>query len=132
MPIGLCRFNQVEEIGDVRHEFVKGRIEAMVGGSSGHNKISSIIQKKLSTYLKNTPCSVYISDMKVKTEDAYYYPDVMAVCTPVPNDSMCQTEPVVADVCCEGSDNAWHCKHADVSKSDYCVLSIGFWAFCCR
>jgi Uma2 family endonuclease len=94
-PISVDDYLSQEERGDVRHEYVKGAIYAMVGGTARHNMISRALTVALSEHLRDTPCTVFMSDMKVQTSDVFYYPDVMVVCQPVDPDSLYQTRPVL-------------------------------------
>jgi Uma2 family endonuclease len=56
---------------------------AMTGGSGRHNRIALELASRLMLAAKAHGCRVYMSDMKVVTDDAGYYPDVMVVCDPV-------------------------------------------------
>ena len=85
----------LEERGENRHEYVKGVVYAMVGGTARHNMITSAISSALREHLKGTSCTVFMSDMKVQVGDIFYYPDVMAVCEHVDPDSLYQTQPVL-------------------------------------
>ena len=69
-----------ERDGQVRHEFVAGRVYAMTGGSVYHNRITLAFASVLRDKLGNRPCDVFIADMQVRAQQAYYYPDVMVVC----------------------------------------------------
>ncbi|MFT4924347.1 MAG: Uma2 family endonuclease [Phenylobacterium sp.] len=71
-----------ERISEVKHEFFDGAIFAMAGASKTHNLISSNLVRIIGNALLNKPCSVYASDMRVKSEGAnkYCYPDVVATC----------------------------------------------------
>ncbi len=69
-----------EREAEVRHEFVQGYVYAMAGSSPAHNLIAGNIQTAFNLALADRPCVVYTSDMKVRAEDVFYYPDVMVVC----------------------------------------------------
>ena len=71
-----------ERISETRHEFLDGTIFAMTGASRKHNQITSNLVRILGNYLSEKPCSVYSSDMRVKSEKArkYSYPDVVVSC----------------------------------------------------
>ncbi len=94
-PISVSDYLREEERGEQRHEYVNGVIYAMVGGTARHNMITGTILSALREHLKDTPCTVFMSDMKVQAGDVFYYPDVMAVCTPVEPNSLYQTQPVL-------------------------------------
>lgn len=70
--------------GGIRHEYVNGQTYAMAGASRNHNRIASALSARLFTYLENSPCEVFQSDMKVgiKTHNKqyFYYPDIQVSC----------------------------------------------------
>jgi Uma2 family endonuclease len=74
---------EMEKAGSVKHEFVDGYIFAMVGSSRAHNKIAGNLYSSIHEHLKNTPCDVYMSDVKLKIAhlNSYYYPDIMVGCS---------------------------------------------------
>lgn len=94
-PLSVDDYLALEQRGEARHEYVNGATYAMVGGTARHNQISSTILSALRSHLKEKPCTVFMSDMKIRADNVFYYPDVMVVCTPVDPDSLFQTEPVL-------------------------------------
>jgi Uma2 family endonuclease len=67
---------------------------AMSGASRRHNLISLNIGAELRAQLRDRPCEVYTSDMRVKVSPTglYTYPDVVVVCEePVFEDTMGDT-----------------------------------------
>jgi len=74
-----------EQIAEIRHEYVAGQVFAMVGATRAHNVVALNIAAFLRRHLRGTPCTAYISDMKVRVEaaDAFYYPDVVVSCEPL-------------------------------------------------
>lgn len=93
--ISVDDYLRLEERGENRHEYVKGVVYAMLGGTARHNMITSAISSALRERLKGTSCTVCMSDVKVQVGDIFYYPDVMAVCERVDPDSLYQTQPVL-------------------------------------
>ncbi len=71
-----------EREADFRSEFIAGEIFAMAGTTLNHNLISMNLSREISTQLKDRPCRVIASDMKVQVEvaDAYFYPDLSGLC----------------------------------------------------
>ncbi len=65
-----------------KSEYFQGEIFAMSGASRRHNLISLNIGAELRAQLKQRPCDVYPSDMRVKIPSTglYTYPDVVVVC----------------------------------------------------
>ena len=93
--ISVDDYLRSEERGEERHEYVNGVIYAMVGGTARHNMINGTISSLLRAHLRGSPCTVFMSDMKVRAGDVFYYPDVMVVCEKVDPDSLYQTDPVL-------------------------------------
>jgi Uma2 family endonuclease len=56
----------------------------MVGASDTHNLISMNLAAALHQHLRDAPCQVFMSDMKVRLsiagDDVFYYPDVLVSC----------------------------------------------------
>lgn len=75
-----------EQTSEVRHEYIAGAVYAMAGASREHNQIAQNIAFAARSHLKASPCSVFISDVKVRLkvlgDDVFYYPDVMVGCDP--------------------------------------------------
>jgi Uma2 family endonuclease len=71
-----------EQLSNQRHEFLAGRLFAMVGASRGHNLIVSNLHRHVYDPVKAGGCNAFISDMKVRVEamESYYYPDLVVSC----------------------------------------------------
>jgi Uma2 family endonuclease len=67
-----------------RHEFVAGEIFAMAGAGDAHVTAALNLAMALRQHLAGTPCRTFITDMKLRLDeaDAYFYPDVMVTCSP--------------------------------------------------
>lgn len=69
---------------EVKREYVAGQVYAMVGGSRAHNTIAgnlfAALRSHLRSHLRGRPCQAFIADMKVRTADAFFYPDVVVAC----------------------------------------------------
>lgn len=84
---------------DVKHEYDNGYIVAMVGASRAHNLIALTLASEIKQHLKGKSCRTYISDMKVriqsKTNDLFYYPDVMISCDSSPPSEYYEDKPII-------------------------------------
>ena len=71
-----------EREGATKSEYIAGQIVAMSGASRAHNLITGNLVWLLKVQLRDRPCEVYPSDMRVKipTSELYTYPDVSVVC----------------------------------------------------
>ena len=67
---------------EVKHEYVDGEVFAMTGASFNHNLIVLNLGSELRAQLKDRPCHVLPSDMRVRIEaaNASKYPDLVALC----------------------------------------------------
>ncbi len=72
--ISVNDYLRLEERGDERHEYVNGVVYAMVGGTARHNMITSTISSALREHLKDTPCTVFMSNMKVQIGAVFTIP----------------------------------------------------------
>jgi Uma2 family endonuclease len=65
-----------------KSEYFRGETFAMSGASREHNLIAGNLNGELRSQLRDRPCEVYQSDMRVKVSPTglYTYPDVVVVC----------------------------------------------------
>jgi Uma2 family endonuclease len=71
-----------ERQADFRNEFYRGEMFAMAGASWEHTLIKDNLALEAGTQLKNGPCRVATSDLRVKVHATglYTYPDLVIVC----------------------------------------------------
>jgi Uma2 family endonuclease len=71
-----------ERSAETKSEYVDGEIVAMSGASERHVLIVSNLVAALVSRLRERPCRVYSTDMKVRVDDRglYAYTDVAVVC----------------------------------------------------
>lgn len=84
-----------ELISEIKHEYIDGDVYAMAGASRSHNIIASNIARKFGNHLENTPCTTFSSDMKVKAEGCFFYPDVSVVCDEKQGDDYFTEAPLI-------------------------------------
>jgi Uma2 family endonuclease len=74
-----------ERRASVKSEYVNGDVTAMAGGSSNHSEIATNVIGILKQQLRDRPCRVFNSDIKVRIDkaNAFRYPDVSGLCGPV-------------------------------------------------
>lgn len=72
----------LEETSLEKYEFYRGEIFAMSGATRKHNLLVVNLVVQLKNALKNRPCEVYASDMRVMVDEYghYTYPDLSIVC----------------------------------------------------
>ncbi|MBK6607688.1 MAG: Uma2 family endonuclease [Leptospiraceae bacterium] len=73
---------ELERKADFKSEYYNGEIFAMAGATLIHNKIVSNLIFLLNQFLKDKPCDVYPSDLRLQVEKSglYTYPDITIVC----------------------------------------------------
>lgn len=69
-----------ERRSPIKHDYSRGEVFATTGASPEHNLIVMNIGAALHAQLKQRPCRVYPSDLRVQIADGYVYPDVTVVC----------------------------------------------------
>ncbi len=75
--ISRAEFLCFDEVSPAKHEFYRGEIFAMAGGTFGHAKIGINITSYLHTLLRGNPCQPMNSDMRISTPSGLdTYPDV--------------------------------------------------------
>ncbi len=76
------QYLQLERQSDVRHEFHGGELFAMSGGTLNHSAIALNLGAELRLKLRDLPCRVFSSDLRIKIEATglYTYPDLSVVC----------------------------------------------------
>lgn len=81
--ISETEYLEGEKLAEQKHEYVNGKVYAMAGASRRHNQIAFNIAFHLRLASQNSPCNIYLSDIKARVQrsKAYYYPDVMVSCT---------------------------------------------------
>jgi Uma2 family endonuclease len=64
-----------------RHEFYRGEVFAMVGGTARHHRVILNLAARLGEHLDGSGCQVFAETMKLQLADeAVLYPDLMVSC----------------------------------------------------
>jgi Uma2 family endonuclease len=66
---------------NIKHEYIDGVIYAMSGAKVNHNQLTGTIFRKFGNHLEGNPCRPFTSDMKIKIDNKYFYPDVLVDCS---------------------------------------------------
>lgn len=77
-----AEYRDGELAAEVKHEYLRGEVFAMTGGTPQHSALAARITALLSRELGGRPCRVFSSDLRVRIEatDLATYPDVSVVC----------------------------------------------------
>src|SRR4051794_10859027 len=72
----------LERKATFKSEYYNGSIYAMAGASRAHNLVAGNLFREVGSQLKDCPCEVYMSEMRVRVGPTglYTYPDIVAVC----------------------------------------------------
>jgi len=96
--ISVDEYIEGEQLSEIRHEYIGGRVYAMAGGSEAHNVLSGNLYAALRAHLRGKPCKVFMADMKLRLkiaeDDVFYYPDLMVTCDPSDDAKYYKTKPV--------------------------------------
>lgn len=89
-----------ERSGTEKHEYLRGDVWAMAGGTPEHGRLAMAIGRVLGNRLQAKRCVVYSSDVRVRIEltDRTTYPDLSIVCGPdrrAADDAEAITNPIV-------------------------------------
>jgi Uma2 family endonuclease len=88
MPVSIRKFYsefeylEMERLAKHKSEFFRGEIFAMSGATYEHNQVSSNLLGEIIPFLKNKPCKIFGSDLRVHVQENtfYTYPDAVIVC----------------------------------------------------
>ena len=102
----------LDEMSNVRLEFLNGQIYAMAGGTPDHARLSSRIIRTLGRQLEGGPCEPFTSDLRVRVLETGLatYPDVTVVCgdpEPDPDDRNAVVNPALVVEVTSDSTEDW-------------------------
>jgi len=78
--MSLDEYLAFEERSPLRHEYVAGEVYTMTGATTRHNLITLNIVSHLRAAARSHGCRVFATDVKLRSADRVYYPDVMVAC----------------------------------------------------
>jgi Uma2 family endonuclease len=97
--LSVDEYLEAEKQSQAKHEYVRGHVYATVGASRAHNTLSLSLASRLLNHLHGSGCDVFVSDMKVRIGDIFYYPDVVVSCSKADLNPYFITEPaLIAEV----------------------------------
>ncbi len=98
-PLTADAFLAWEREQSDRHEFVRGEVFAIAGGEDRHNTAAMNLVVALRHHLRDRPCRVYASDVRLRVDaaDCFFYPDLMVTCSAADAaDRLLKREPALA------------------------------------
>lgn len=73
----------IERQSQIRHEYRRGLVYAMAGGTDNHDRIGLNLLSLINLHLGNSDCRFHSGNVKVNYQDQfYYYPDAFVTCDP--------------------------------------------------
>src|SRR5207237_10871866 len=74
-------YREFDRASPIRHEYYKGKMYAMAGGSHRHSLIMLNLGSELKVPLKSLACITSVADMRVRVSNEFEcYPDIAVVC----------------------------------------------------
>jgi Uma2 family endonuclease len=93
-PLSLEEYLEWEARSETKHELVEGLPYAMAGASRAHALLTTNLALLLGPLARRQGCRLYVADMKLKVgERTVYYPDLMVVCAPPPENPYYEEAP---------------------------------------
>jgi len=82
MRMTYAEYCAFEREATVKHEYLRGEVFAMAGGTLEHGRLAMHVGRLLGNALEGRPCRVLSSDVRVRVEatDFDTYPDLSVVC----------------------------------------------------
>ena len=78
------QYLDMERTSEVRHEYIDGVVYALAGGTGAHSRLAANMIAGLHAALRDGPCGVYSSDLKVRVAATrFVYPDASVGCAGV-------------------------------------------------
>jgi Uma2 family endonuclease len=72
----------LENAAEFKSEFYDGVMYAMAGTTPAHSLVTANLTSQLWQALRQRPCRVYVSDLRVRSNrDTYTYPDIAVACS---------------------------------------------------
>lgn len=77
-----AEYLSLEESSEDKHEYLRGEVWAMAGGTPEHGRIQANLIREIGNALGRRPCVVFSSDVRVRIDasDRTTYPDLSVVC----------------------------------------------------
>lgn len=87
-----------EELTEIAHEYVEGRVFAMSVPTDTHGEIAGFIYRKLGDRLEGKRCRPWMGNMRVRLafldRTIHYIPDVLVACDETPRDRRFREQPL--------------------------------------
>ncbi|HEU4406528.1 MAG TPA: Uma2 family endonuclease [Polyangiaceae bacterium] len=100
LRMSYAEYLEREARSEGKHEFLRGEVYAMAGGTPEHSALAAALARELGVALRGKPCRVFSSDLRVfvPATGLGTYPDLSVVCGRLethPEDANAVTNPIV-------------------------------------
>lgn len=85
----------MEATSAFKHEYLNGQIYAMAGATGEHDTIAGNLYIAFGIHLKGKPCRPFSSDIRVRVDRGFFYPDVLIDCGYDSHQAMFAGEPIL-------------------------------------
>jgi Uma2 family endonuclease len=108
--VGYDEYLAQETISATKHEYLRGQVFAMAGGTPEHARLQASMARELGVALGGSRCAVFSSGLRVRVVDTGLstYPDVTVVCGKLetaPDDPQAAVNPtVLVEILSEGTE----------------------------
>ncbi|HEV3309137.1 MAG TPA: Uma2 family endonuclease [Chloroflexota bacterium] len=76
----IAEYLKLENASALKHEYVDGSMILLAGGSRNHSRLAVRTLGALERRLQAGPCRTYNSEVRVRINDRYFYPDISVSC----------------------------------------------------
>jgi Uma2 family endonuclease len=81
--ISADEYLDIEQRSPIRHEYRRGLVYAMAGGTDNHDRLALNLLSLINAHLGDSECRFHSGNVKVNYPDQfYYYPDAFVTCDP--------------------------------------------------
>lgn len=82
--LSITDYLQLEQGADVRHEYHRGELFAMAGGTRNHARLGLNLGAMLAAHEEKCGCTSFNGDLRIRIEeeDCFLYPEAVVVCGP--------------------------------------------------
>ncbi|MDX1907851.1 MAG: Uma2 family endonuclease [Bacteroidia bacterium] len=84
LRLNVADYLELERSADVRHEYHRGELFAMAGGTRNHSMLGGNIVTEFNLLARRSGCTSFNGDLRIRieAEDCFLYPEASLVCGP--------------------------------------------------
>jgi Uma2 family endonuclease len=111
LPNRLINYiSESEYLEDEKHrefkcEYIDGEIYMMAGAGKNHQRIITMLSRRLCEHFDGTPCEAFSSDTKIRADKGrkYFYPDVVVACEKEDDSDYVESPRIIVEVLSEST-----------------------------